>query len=918
MREHAETLERLGEAVASIGLTGLYEVCVLLQINLMELAESHILLDAEHHQRLTAWPDHVLSYLRSLHDPSTGAALVAYLQDCRWPQPLGVDDEPGLLERLTMAELLMPEMPEQDARLRQAQPEDVALTLPEDVNPELLDGLLLELPGLAADFSASVQRLALGVGHLDDMKAAQRIAHTLKGAGNTVGVRGVATLTHAIEDILAVLSRHETLPNRALAELLLNAADCLEAMSEALLGGTAPPAQALEVLQAVLNWADRLEQEGPPPEEALPATATASTAWQPVSAPVAAWPEMAMAESLPEANAPTEIAESPTAAVPEATLRIPAHLVDELLRLMGETLILTGQFQEQFQKTVTRNRALTEQNRRLQYLTAELEQLVDIRNVGSPMASTQRPGHFDPLELEQYNELNTVTHRLLEAVADSRELGDALGESLTTMDAMLTVQHRLQRNSQNVVLRTRMVPVQTIVPRLQRAVRQTCRLVDKTVELVVRGAETLIDGNVLNEFVDPLMHILRNAIDHGIESAEQRQQSGKPQQGRITLEITRAGNSIVLRCQDDGAGLNLPIIRQIATTRGLIAPDKPLNDEELTRLILLPGFSTRDVTTQTSGRGIGMDVVYSRLLAMKGSLRIHSQSGRGCLMELRLPVTLIATHGLLAHIRDQVLAISSRGIEQIVHPGLGVIRHLGATPIFQLGDDLYEFISLAERLQLPPERRAPARVTPAVLLVREDSGSLRAVAVENITDSRELVVKPLGPYISPLQGIIGAAILGDGSIAPVLDLPDLLRMPALGRALPAATMLATAPAQERPFVLAVDDSLSARRALLQLIKDMGFEARAAHDGLEAIEIINGKRPSLVLTDLEMPQMNGMELTAHLRANQATRDLPVIMITSRSTDKHRREAENAGVNLYVTKPFQEEELLGHIHRLLHQA
>ncbi len=898
---YAEHLERLGDASASIGLTGLQHVCAHIQANLSQLAVRDSPLDAEQRRVVEAWPDLALDYLQALDDRTVCTALVHHLQDGCWPQPLAAADAVALADLLVAPKLVVEEA-EAEARPRQARPEDVSLALPADVNQELLDGLLQELPHQAAEFSAAIQRLAAGDGQIQDVDVARRIAHTLKGAGNTVGVRGIATLTHQIEDILQALAKQEVLPNRPLAEVLLNAADCLEAMSEALLGMSAPPSQAFAVLQEVLDWANRIDQSGIPRGDEVPAAATDRL--EPAE-PVQAAP------IAPQPAVPS---------VPEATLRVPAHLVDDVLRLVGESIILTGQVQERIRKTVAQTRAVMGQNRLFQQLTAELEQLVDIRNVSSPLSKSMQRSDFDPLELEQYNELNTVTHRLVEAATDAHELGRAIEENLAALDALLVDQGHLHRDNQEAVLRTRMVPIQTVAPRLQRSVRQTCRLVDKKAELVVRGAGTLMDSNVLNDMIDPLMHLLRNAVDHGIEPPGQRQHLGKPPVGQIELNFGREGNNIVIRCQDDGAGLDLAAIRRTATERGLIAADQSLTDEELARLILLPGFSTRGEATQTSGRGIGMDMVHSRLLDMKGSLRIHTQAGQGCLIELRLPVTLISTHALLVRLRDQMVALSDRGIEQILYSGVGAIQRLGKVTTYRMGDEVYELSALDALLNLPPDHRAQSRTAPSVLLVREETGALRAVLAQDIVDSRDLVVKNLGEYLPRLNGIVGATILGDGSVVPVLDLPELLRAPVARQSTRTAGRAAApaAPAPHRPFVLAVDDSLSARRSLAQFAQDAGFEVRTARDGLEAIEIIKGKRPDLVLADLEMPRMNGLELTAHLRANQATRDVPVIMITSRSTEKHRREAETTGVNMYLTKPFMEDELLGHIHHLLRPA
>jgi len=900
---YTEYLERLGEASASINLIGLQQACVYLYTNLLELAAQDGPLQPEQQRVVDTWPALALSYLRAPADRSTCEALIQHLQETHWPQPLAAADATALSD-LLLAPKLVTEEAEVEARPQQAQPSDVSLELPADVNQDLLDGLLQELPQQAADFSTAIQRLAAGDGQLADVEVARRIAHTLKGAGNTVGVRGIATLTHHMEDILQALSKHGVLPNRPLADTLLNAADCLETMSEALLGMSAPPPQALTVLQTVLDWANRIDRAGVPASDEIPPPATA----QPEPpAPATQPPETALAP------------QQPTASTTEPALRVSAHLVDNLLRLVGESIILTGQVQERIRKTIDQTRAVAAQNRLFQSLTAELEQLVDVRNVSSPLSKSIQRGDFDPLELEQYNELNTVTHRLVETAIDAREMNRTVEDNLVLLDSLLVDQGRLHRDSQEAVLRTRMVPIQTVVPRLQRSVRQTCRLVDKEAELVVRGADTPMDSNVLNNMVDPLMHILRNAVDHGIESPHQRQRLGKPQAGRIELHFMREGNNIAIHCRDDGAGLDLAAIRRTAEERGLLAPDKPLEPDELARLILLPGFSTRGSATQTSGRGIGMDMVYSRLLDMKGSLRIQTEAGKGCLMELRLPVTLISTHALLLRVRDQIYALSDRGIEQILYSGAGKIQTLGKVTTYRLGNDIHELTSLESLLNLQQDRREHDRGMSPVLLVREEAGGLRAVLVQEVLDSRDLVVKSMGQYIPTLPGIVGATILGDGSVAPVLDLPELLRARTAGQRLPTAAVQSAKSAAvvpHRQIVLAVDDSLSARRSLAQFVQDAGFEVRTARDGLEAIEIINNKLPDLVLADLEMPRMNGLELTAHLRANQTTHGLPVIMITSRSTAKHRHEAEAVGVDTYLTKPFMEDDLLEQIHRLLH--
>jgi chemosensory pili system protein ChpA (sensor histidine kinase/response regulator) len=596
-------------------------------------------------------------------------------------------------------------------------------------------------------------------------------------------------------------------------------------------------------------------------------------------------------------------------------MRVPATLVDDLLRLVGETIILTGQIHERVHRTVDQARSMGNQFKLLQQLGGELEQLIDLQELSLPRQRAAGHTQFDPLELDQYNELHTVSRRLVEVATDAREMSRAVDEHLVSLNDMLTDQGRLNRENQQAVLDIRMVAVRNIVPRIQRSVRQASRAAGKQIEFECLGADTMMDSNLINDLVDPLMHVLRNAVDHGIEPETQRREIGKDPIGRIRMEFQREGNQILVCCQDDGAGLDWARIRQVAEERGLVSEGQVLTEVELCQLILRPNFSTRTTTTQLSGRGIGLDAVLTSIARLGGSLNIESETGKGCRIEIRLPLTLVSTHALLVRATNHVLAISSRGIEQILHPGDGEKGRIGDEPIYKVGDEIYPATTLAALLGLPADRRTAERGESPVLVVQSETGR-HAIFVDAVMDSRDLVIKSLGKYLPRLRGIAGATILGDGSVAPVMDLPELLRTPARGVAEGAqpevAADLVVEPAL--PNALIVDDSLSARRSLAQFIGASGFRVRTARDGLEAIELINVNRPDLLLVDLEMPRMNGLEFTTHIRSQPATRELPVIMITSRSTDKHRQQAKTAGVNRYLTKPFSEDELMGYVQEL----
>lgn len=901
--DHSEELERFGEGAAAMGLAGLQQVSTYLYANLLQFSTQEEPLSAAQRQIIQGWPAPVLHYLQGLYDPATHTALIAYLDDARWPEALTAEDRSTLLALLPHAQLAIEDDEPLPGRPREAQLADISLSLPEDVVPELLDALLQELPGHAADFSAAIQRLAAGQGSLADVTVAQRIAHSLKGAANTVGVAGVANLTHHLEDILLAFSQHNALPTPPLRRTLTNAADCLEAMSEALSGaGTLPPVvETLTTLQAVLDWANLIDEEGVPSDETV----------QP--------PERETLPGLVEGDLsataePVEMSARTSAATPGT--RLGTDLVDSLLRLSGENMILNGQLQDRLKRTVEQTRTIRAQNSIVQQLVWELEQLVDIRGVSSPLLQRTTDGEFDPLEMEQYNELHTVSRRLLEAVTDALAVGNEVESSLVALDGLINDQRRVQRESNEAILQTRMVPVKTIAPRLQRGLRQACRLTGKDAELLLTGGDTLLDNHVLTNMLDPLMHMLRNAVDHGIEAPEEREACGKSRTGTIALAITREGNTVVVRCRDDGAGLDYEAIRHTALERGLITAQDELTEEEMGRLILRPGFSTRAQATQISGRGIGMDVVYTRIQELKGSLRLSSEAGQGCLIEVRLPVSLMSTHGLLVRSGTQRFAIADLGVEQILYSTTGAVRQDGDTMVYQWGTESLEATTLEALLNLPVLGTVEQLAARPALLVRDAVGHRRVVLVQAVLDSLPLVIKPLGRYVPTIPGVAGATILGDGSATPVLDLPDLFRVAGRGE-ITMGALQETVRLAERtlPIALVVDDSLSARRALADFVQDLGFEVHTAGDGLEAIASMERQRPAILLVDLEMPRMNGLELAEHVRVRHTAEDLPIIMITSRSTEKHRHTATRSGVNAYLVKPFPEDLLAEQIQQLL---
>ncbi len=916
-------LERLASATEAVGLVGLHGFMtrVLESTHLAETGDAQGF--CRHCDALDRWPALVSGYLTRLGHADASQALVDYVSRLEFALPL--EDARELFDSLHAPKLdaVVPETP---ARPTQATDEQVDLAVPDDINPGLLESMLQELPSQTQEFSAALQRIASGTGELDDVRVAQRIAHTLKGSANTVGIRGIAEFAHHLEDIFLALQEREALPPKALARVLVDAADCLEAMSDALIGVAPVPSQSLNVLQEILDWANRIDRDGLQID--VEPTSAIAPAENPAESIVVDESTSQIVQALPvhtpaSPASPLSVEPQPdSAALP--SLRVPTNHIDDLLRLSGESKIVGSQLKEGLRRVDSQLQAVRRQSQLFQQLVNELEQLVDIRGITMPRLSMSRRGdtEFDALELDQYSELHTVSRRLAEVAMDSREWSAAAQGELRTLEDLLLSQARHSNETQGAILRMRMVPATTIVGRLQRAVRQTCRLLDKDVELVVTGADTLIDSDSLNQLVDPLMHLMRNAIDHGIESAEQRVASGKAPQGRLIVEFGREGNQISIRCIDDGRGLDYAAIRLTAEMRGFIGADSVLSDAQLGRLIFEPGFSTRTEVTQTSGRGIGLDIVHNRVAELKGTFDVHSEGGRGCRFVIRLPATLISAHALLVKHDKHTVAIASRGVRQILDAQAGVLTSIGNRLSLQVGGEVYEAYRLETLLGNANSSGDAERGPRPALLIEVSADRVCAILVQAVIDTIDLVVKPLGPFVPKSTGLIGATILGDGGVAPVMDLPDLLRAGKRERSLATAGAFADNRLAERranqarlPSVLVIDDSLSVRRSMEQLLLDAGYEVRLARDGLEAVAILDVKKPDLILVDLEMPRMNGMELTTHVRNRVETRDLPVIMITSRATEKHRKQAEAAGVNLYMTKPYTEDALLQHMTALL---
>ncbi|RKZ76626.1 MAG: hypothetical protein DRQ57_03140 [Gammaproteobacteria bacterium] len=903
---YIEHVHRLYVASEMMGLDGLQTICTQVMDNVKVLSAESIVSRQKALSVLEPWPNLVLAYLKSPGDKSVGA-LVTHFRAPTWVHALSDEAALNLLNQLVVGTTVDEEAEESDAYSRPSTttPEDVLITVPEDINQELLEAYLQEVPQNAADFSTCIQNIIQSP-DISEIERAQRIAHTLKGSSNIIGIKGVANIAHHLEDTLEYLAKHQVVPPQELTDTMTEAADCLEIMVDALLGQDDPPPQAQQVLQSVLDWANRIDKgklDGPPSK--------------PLSekVPAAVIDKQATPEKVDKQI------DNKALGTPEQFLKVPTKTIDELMRLVGELSISVGQIQDKLKHVTQSTRTLTMRDLTLQKKTFELENLVDVRGItgiDNRKQISSQDEHFDPLEFEEYNELHSVAHSFIEFIADNRELAKSIREDMGELDTMFIHQERLNKEFQANIMTTRMVPVNTILSKVQRNVRQTCRMTGKKTELDVSGTDILIDSDVLSHLGEPLQHILRNAIDHGIEAPDERVILGKPESGKIKLSFYREGNNVVVSCQDDGQGLNYTNIRFTAIQRGLITESQKLTEQDLGRLILMSGFSTKSGVTQVSGRGVGMDVVHTSIRQMKGTLDLHSQTGVGTSILIKLPMTLVTVHVLLVRIGERRFGIPTNHLEQALAPGTEEFLQVGDEITLKKDKNFYALKSLAKLLNMPDDMEITEQESRSILLVHEETG-ISAVLVDELLETHDLVMKSMGKYVTNIRGVTGASILGDGSLVPLLDLPELLRS-GTAASMPIAHSKGQveegiAAAQAIPHIMIVDDSLSVRKSLSLLVEDAGFEILLAKDGLEAIEVMEQTRPNVMLVDMEMPRMNGLELTAHVRANQAMQNLPIFMITSRTTEKHREQAKAAGVNAYLTKPYQESELLALIDKAL---
>ena len=745
-------------------------------------------------------------------------------------------------------------------------------------DPELLEIFLEEGFDIIENSGAALLRWQAEPGNRQEIETLLRDLHTLKGGARMVEIGPVGDLAHELEYLYESLSAGSLQASTELFALVQRGHDRLAQMLDAVRAGQpCPPADRL--INAIQNFSHPATIETPP-----------------VLLPVAAKTEAA----------------PPAADVGADMVKVSAELLDELVNLAGETSIFRGRIEQQVNDAQI---ALNEMETTIERMRDQLRRLdteTQGRILSRQQADAERLGYeeFDPLEMDRHSQLQQLSRALFESASDLLDLKETLDRRNHDAENLLQQQGRINTELQEGLMRTRMVPFERMLPRLKRIVRQVAEELNKDVAFVVGNAEGEMDRNVLERMAAPLEHMLRNAVDHGLESAEVRLAAGKPAQGQISLDLSREGGDIVFDIRDDGAGVPLEAVRNKAIKRGLLAPNAEISDRDVLQFILQPGFSTAEKITQISGRGVGMDVVHEEVRQLGGTMSIDSVPGQGVHFRIRLPFTVSVNRALMVQCGEDQYAIPLNTIEGIVRvlPNDLEGHFRQDPPRYQYGGQTYELCYLGELLKTAPRPKLLGQNLPLPVLLVHYNDRHIAVQVDVMAGTREIVVKSLGAQFAALQGVSGATILGDGRVVLILDLLAPIRaMQARIAQAPTLPEIDSEP-QKPLLVMVVDDSVTVRKVTSRLLERHGMNVLTAKDGVDAMLLLEEHMPDLMLLDIEMPRMDGFEVATQVRNDERLQHLPIIMITSRTGQKHRDRAMAIGVNDYLGKPYQESVLL----------
>ncbi|MCK6053001.1 Hpt domain-containing protein [Moraxella osloensis] len=792
----------------------------------------------------------------------------------------------------------------------------------QEPDEDILKVYLEEAKELIDSSSQHLQEFRSNNSDLAALQALQRELHTIKGGARMVGAEGIATLAHEMETIYEELGSRRKPATRMIGNLLAVCHDWLASAIYVLENKFNPqtPVMLVAALQQFSRKPDSLKE--------IPNVNLASQIEQ-----IDIYRSSLGQDTLEVKQRDLSVmplmtgnfeSEQDQSSLNAETLRISASTMERMINLSGESAINRSRIEmgisslsnniEEMGATVQR---LADQLRRME---TELEIQI-LSQIGDEHALES---DFDPLEMDQYSALNQLSKSLSESASDLLDIKTTMLDKTRETENLLLQLSRIQTDLQEGLMDSRTVPFSRITPRLQRIVRQTATELGKSVELRILNDEGEIDRNILERITSPLEHMLRNAVDHGIEKSQERIESGKSRTGLITLEVLREGGEIVINLTDDGRGINVNAVRQKAIEQGLIsAKDSSLKTLDIMQYIFNAGLSTAKSVSQISGRGVGMDVVQSEVKQLGGVVTVDSDSGRGSRFTMRLPLTVAVSDALMVRAGDKYFAVPLVQIERVMRVNIDAIANFYTTNADSITIDgqAYRLRYLNQILygSDPVDALAHQSSSVPVIIIRTDLGQRLALQVDMIAGSRiEVVVKPLGRQLSHIDGISAATIMGDGSVMLILDLVALMRNVSNIAKVEQQKANKSVKQAHKPVVLIVDDSVTVRKVTSRLLERNGYEAQVATDGIDALERLQEMLPEVIVLDIEMPRMDGFEVANHIRHNPRLQHIPIVMITSRTGEKHRERAFGIGVNEYMGKPFQEQMLLDTLARFTQQA
>ncbi len=829
-------------------------------------------------------------------------------------------------------------------------PAEIVLTSPEspprtsgarsqEFDSELLDIFLEEASEILNTADALIHHWMSDPGDQETIKQLQRALHTMKGGARMAKVAPVGNLSHSIETAMEALQESGTGDPQVLLPLVQASYDWLADAIEKITNNVHVdnPDKLIRDIENALG----LDAPEPPitlPVEKKPAARVSKAAA--ISEPVEELVEISAQPATQDAHEPAfssvleaaaylqeKTVPATTAPAAKATgevIRVGSDVLEGLINNAGEISIYRSRIDLQL-GTITHNLVelehtvdrIREQLRKFE-IEAETQILYRFESVGGEHVDKL---HFDPLELDRFSNMQQLSRSLAETVGDLNSIQKYIAGLTRETEILLVQQSRVNSELQNGLMRTRLVPFSSMVPRLRRIVRQTSQELGKEVDFRISGAEGEMDRTVLNRFTPALEHMLRNAIDHGVELPEERKKSKKPTTGTIDMEFSRVGGEFLISIKDDGAGMNLAAIRKKAVERGLMTKTTGLSDNEIVQFVIEAGFSTATKVTQISGRGVGMDVVNTEIKQLGGSLQIETTAGSGTRFNVRLPLTVSVNQALIVLVGEGTYAIPLANIVGVVRLNKQEVEKLngGKKTHYEYGGNNYQYFHLGTLMNICKPMLLGDKDKVPMILARAGDHRV-ALLSEAIAGRSEVVVKTVGPQISSVKGISGATIMGDGSVALILDIPNLVRSGlahiATSKAA-AATQDVTTEAAKQPTILVVDDSITVRKVTERLLKRHEMIPITAKDGLDALDKLQDTVPDLILSDIEMPRMDGYEFVINVRRDPRLAEIPVIMITSRTGTKHRERAMEIGANMYMGKPFQDTELLANIEQLLRE-